>query len=152
MRNAKQTVTLAFLFLTFLSCSLGGESLGNRFDRELMEESSYFLQEGDSYSYFRRSYSGDRMDFKGFYGRETLYRVVIQQETTLNLTVELTLKKKGYFCLALVEPLQEKVTILAQTTTKLDSDIRLPQGTYEIKMVGYAVSGTIDMHCQQENE
>ena len=138
---------LALLFLA--SCTRVGDNQKRVYDDEEM-----IAAEGDSYTYSKRlgsvRISQLSIDFSGFSGKETVWEVTAQEETSCSLDVSADITK-GKFKLCLVSETGAVTTIFENDQAGVLS-VSLPPGANRLILVGYGADGRVNVMIQPDSD
>ena len=129
-----------------------GACNGLSYDPALFSDNEWISQEGDTYSYVRRSmqHSGEGqirelvISFSGFHGKHSVWMIDAASDTTMTVTTELASGLKGQYKVCLVDP-DRQVRILADRSGTQQHEIQLEHGRYYVLLVGMDASGTLAM-------
>lgn len=147
-RRGSRLVFLVGLVMLFgLSCSLFPIGSGKRFSREQCEDPAWISQVGDSYSYQHRSsenaYDSITIDFKGFFGRDTVYELVADHTVLLSYELDRADVQAEVFALVLVHEETGEVEILSEVGDDAPVHLTLHPRKHTIKLVGYNAHGRL---------
>jgi hypothetical protein len=130
---------------------LGGCN-GLSYDPALFSDDGWIAEEGDTYSYVKRSmqFSGDgqsrglELVFSGFYGKHSVWMIDAAADATLSAEIDIADGLKGQYKVCLVDP-DKQVRILAGPPCTLQPEIQLVPGRYYVVLVGMDASGILAM-------
>lgn len=147
-RRGSRLVFLVGLVMLFgLSCSLFPIGSGKRFSREQCEDPAWISQVGDSYSYQHRSsenaYDSITIDFKGFFGRDTVYEMSTDHTVLLSYELDRADVQAEVYKVVLVHEETGEVEILSEVGDDAPGHLTLRPGKHTIKLVGYNAHGRL---------
>lgn len=134
--------TIIFSLVFVSSCSRAG-----LYQRNVYEDEQKISAIGDSYSYTNKtgSVEEDRLlyEIKGFYGKDTVWEIVADDECIINLNVSADIKS-GKFKLCLVSN-DSVVTTIFENSQDGVYPVTLTAGTNRVIMVGCKASGSVNV-------
>lgn len=142
--------TLIYIFLVILAISIG-TSCNHYQKKDIFDNNSRIVREGDSYSYKDRigeiDSSSMDLDISGFYGCDTIWYIESNGDNSISLDYNVELIK-GRLKLVIISPENKIIKSINKTGSY---DINLIEGTSRVKIVGDNAKGTINTSIKYEN-
>nr|WP_319474190.1 hypothetical protein [uncultured Sphaerochaeta sp.] len=138
---------IGLVMLLCLSCSLFPMGYGKRFSREQCEDPAWISLVGDSYSYQYRSsknaYDSITINFKGFFGRDTVFEISTDHTVLLTYELDRTGVQAEMYKVVLVHEETGEVETLSEVGDDASGHLALRPGKHTIKLVGYNAHGQL---------
>lgn len=149
MKKSILCIAAAMVFLFLSSCSLVIHDHANQYDLANYSSDTWIARVGDSYSFmFRRGEtSSDRTEFcfRGFYGKQSLWELEVEQAGTLFVSIGIDEQLRGRFKVCLVDRTTAKVMVLSEGKGDVRRNIYLEVGSYTVMVVGYDAQGSVSV-------
>ncbi|AEV29973.1 hypothetical protein SpiGrapes_2197 [Sphaerochaeta pleomorpha str. Grapes] len=144
MGNKLPLIIFILLCMTMISCSMIGCNFDNGYSREEFYDDAVLAQTADRYSYTIRNVSEGRLEFKGFFGRDTLQQEAVSEGKSLRISGNFEQVTTGLFKLVLVRKTDGRVTTITDQVGPFNQTFNQGDGEFLIKAIGYRATGKIN--------
>lgn len=145
--------SLFSLFLALLVLLTGCISTDS-YQRSIYSDNTKILKQGDSYTFSNRVGKADgntlSLDFKGFYGKQTIWE--ISAEETCSVKLEINTKiNKGKFKICLIDS-DNNVSIISEGTREETIHLDILSGKNHIVIVGSNSKGKTNINITSSGD